>query len=106
MSEAEPESDAVLALIARIGALRPDLEPLDAGLVAALHLGLAADSRTYAKVFGLAHAHALRALVTTEEAGLVAVERREARTQRTRYRLTEDGRTLLASAAPETRVTR
>lgn len=78
---------------------RPDLTRIEAGLLAAPHLGLNADTRSFAKVFDLAHAHVLRALANLDEAGLVTVTERDARTQRTRFAPTEAGRTLFAEAA-------
>ncbi len=96
MSEADDA--AILALVAAMARWRPDLEPLDATLLAAAHRGLIADSRSLAKVFGVAHAHALRALASVEEAGLVAVTRRDARSSRAHYVLTENGFALVGEA--------
>lgn len=78
---------------------RPDLTRIEAGLLAAPHLGLSADTRSFAKVFDLAHAHVLRALSNLDEAGLVTVTERDPRTQRTRFAPTDAGRTLFAEAA-------
>lgn len=98
MSEADA---ALVGLVEALARLRPDDDPLDALLLAAAHLGLAADSRTLAKNLDAAHAHALRALTSVEDAGLVAVIKRDARTSRTHYALTEAGRALLDAAKAE-----
>ncbi|MFC6050785.1 hypothetical protein ACFPYM_23380, partial [Methylobacterium hispanicum] len=50
---------------------RPDLSRLEAGLLAAPHLGLSPDTRSFARIFDVAHAHVLRALSRLDEAGLV-----------------------------------
>ena len=96
MSEADDA--AILATVAAIARRRPDLEPLDAVLLAAAHRGLIADSRSLAKAFDVAHAHALRAVASVEEAGLVAVSRRDTRSSRAHYALTEGGRRLIEVA--------
>ncbi|KAA0124235.1 hypothetical protein CIW48_07855 [Methylobacterium sp. P1-11] len=81
----EPDEAAFVAALDRVSAARSDLDPLAAGLLAALDLGLPGDSRAFARTFGVAHALVLRALAGLEEAGLVAVTARDGRTQRTRY---------------------
>ncbi|KZC00734.1 hypothetical protein [Methylobacterium radiotolerans] len=82
---------AFVAALDRVSAARPDLDPLAAGLLAALDLGLPGDSRTFARTFGVEHALVLRALSGLEEAGLVAVTARDGRTQRTRYTTSGSG---------------
>ena len=84
MSDA-PDEAAFVAALARVSAAHPDLDPLSAGLLAALDLGLPGDSRAFARTFGVEHALVLRAVAGLEEAGLVAVTARDGRTQRTRY---------------------
>ena len=78
---------------------RPDLTRIEAGLLAAPQLGLSPDTRSFARVFDLAHAHVLRALARLDEEGLVTVTERDPRTQRTRFEPTGAARTLLAQAA-------
>ena len=68
--------ESPVAALDRVSAARPDLDPLAAGLVAALDLGLPGDSRAFARTFGVEHALVLRAL-----AGL---DRRRARRRRRR----------------------
>ena len=58
---------AFVAALDRVSAARPDLDPLAAGLLAALDLGLPGDSRTFARTFGVEHALVLRALSGLEE---------------------------------------
>ncbi|MCJ2084906.1 hypothetical protein MKK88_02710 [Methylobacterium sp. E-005] len=84
MSES-PEEAAFVAALDRIAAACPALPPLEAGLLAALDVGLPGDSRAFARTFGVEHALVLRALAGLEEAGRIAVTARDARTQRTRF---------------------
>jgi DNA-binding transcriptional ArsR family regulator len=77
----------------------PELSRLEAGLLAAPHLGLAPDTRSFARIFDVAHAHVLRALTRLDEAGLVEVTGRDPRTQRTRFVPTAEAHTLFAQAA-------
>ncbi|MCJ2055978.1 hypothetical protein MKL09_05380 [Methylobacterium sp. J-048] len=76
---------AFVAALDRTTAAHPGMDPLEAGLLAALDLGLPGDSRAFARSFGVEHALVLRALAALEEAGHVTVTARDARTQRTRY---------------------
>ncbi|WP_342163886.1 hypothetical protein [Methylobacterium sp. SD21] len=85
MSETLDEA-AFVAALGRVSAVHPELPPLEAGLLAALALGLPGDSRAFARTFAVEHALVLRALSELEEAGHVAVTDRDGRTQRTRYR--------------------
>lgn len=100
MSEPLADAPTFLAATDTIAALRPDLSLLEAGLLAGLHLGLAADSRSFARVFGVEHALVLRALDSlARTAALVTLTGRDGRTQRTRYQASTDGETLLAGLA-------
>ena len=93
-----PDEAGFMAEVEAIIARAPDLSPLDAGVLAALDQDVARDSRTFAKLFGVAHALVLRAVSELADgSGLVAVDSRDARTQRTRLALTPAGRQLLAS---------
>ncbi|MDP4023103.1 hypothetical protein Q8W71_10750 [Methylobacterium sp. NEAU 140] len=84
MSENASEA-AFTAALDRVRAARPDLDAIEAGILAALDLGLPGDSRAFARTFAVEHALVLRALTGLAEAGLVAVTDRDPRTQRTRY---------------------
>jgi DNA-binding transcriptional ArsR family regulator len=76
---------AFVAALDRRTATHPGMDPLGAGLLAALDLGLPGDSRAFARSFGVEHALVLRALSALEEDGHVTVTARDGRTQRTRY---------------------
>ena len=80
-----PDEAAFVAALQRISGAHPDLDPLAAGLLTALDLGLPGDSRAFARTFGVEHALVLRALAELDERGHVAVTARDARTQRTRF---------------------
>jgi hypothetical protein len=80
-----PDEAAFVAALDRVSAAHPGLPPLEAGLLAALALGLPGDSRAFARTFGVEHALVLRAIVGLEEAGHLAVTARDPRTQRTRF---------------------
>ncbi len=80
-----PDEAAFVAALDRITATDPALDPLAAGLLAALELGLPGDSRAFARTFGVEHALVLRAVAGLQEAGRLAVTVRDPRTQRTRY---------------------
>ena len=80
-----------------------DLSPLGAGLLAALHLGIANDSRSFARLFGIEHALVLReAVALSEDPGLVVVERQDARTQRLWLSIGESARYLITERLPPT----
>ena len=75
------------------------LSPLGAGVLAAVHLGISADSRSFAKTLGIAHALVLREVDgLSEEAGWLTVTKRHPRTQRTFYALTDSAATRLDAA--------
>lgn len=99
MSEPPADAETFLATTDTIAALRPELSLLESGILAGLHLGLAADSRSFARVFGVEHALVLRAVETLAGETLVSVTARDARTQRTRYAASEVGRSVLAALA-------
>jgi DNA-binding MarR family transcriptional regulator len=74
---------------------RAGLPGIGAGILVAADAGEATDSRAFARLLGVAHALVLRDCVALEEAGLITVERRDARTHRLFYSLTPAGRALL-----------
>ncbi len=84
MSRPAPDAGDFLALAARLQAEKPQLSGIQAGLVAAARLGIANDSRAFARLLGLAHALVLRELNALPE-GLLRIEQRDTRTLRTRY---------------------
>jgi len=86
MSEQASDADRFMAQVERIARAHPQLTQLQAALVAAALLGIAHDSRSFARMLGLAHALVLRELnALAEMDGFVAVTRRDARTMRTFY---------------------
>jgi hypothetical protein len=92
---ASPDEAAFMAEVEAIVARAPELSLLDAALIAALDQGIASDSRSFARIFGVAHALVLRAVSDLEDRfGFVHAVERDARTQRTRLALTEAGRRL------------
>lgn len=96
MSEPPADAETFLAVTDSIAALQPGLSTLEAGILAALHLKLAADSRSFATVFGVEHALVLRAVETLAgEAGLLVETARTAKTQRARYEPNAAGAALL-----------
>lgn len=97
--EPPADADTFLAAADTIAALRPELSLLEAGVLAGLHLGLAADSRSFARVFGVEHALVLRAVEELAGGALLAVTARDARTQRTRYEASPAGRDVFAQLA-------
>ena len=93
-----PELPAEAEFVACLEAIRrqnPALSSLAAGIVAAAHQGVAADSRTFARLSGIAHALVLREInqLTGPDAP-VEITHRETRTQRTHFKLTVKGETL------------
>ncbi|WP_374374898.1 hypothetical protein [Dongia sp.] len=94
----EQTAESYLALVAAVQAAAPQpLSALAAGLLAALHLGIAGDSRAFAQQFDIPHALALRAVSELAALDLVETGTRDPRTQRTSYALTRAGRDLLES---------
>ena len=100
MRDEAAEAAAFTALVAALAAARPDrLSPLPAGILAALHLGIAGDSRSFARIFGIAHALVLRETVALgEDPALLHILRRDDRTQRQWLALTRVGQELIAEA--------
>jgi phage regulator Rha-like protein len=93
-----PEHLSEVDFMACVDAIRTQdqgLSPLTAGVVAAVSKGIAADSRSFAKLFGIAHALVLREI--NQLAGPdapIEIIRRDARTQRTHLKLTVKGEAL------------
>jgi hypothetical protein len=103
MMEAAVNAEALseeqfLALVGEVVRAEPALAPLAAAVLVALHLGVAADSRDFARNLGVEHALALRELTSLAARDLIAIGRRNARTQRTAYAMTATGRQVLIRA--------
>jgi hypothetical protein len=74
-------ADDLLRLAEAIRKQDGQLSPLTAGIVAALWMGLAADSRSFANIFGIPHALVLREInLMDQTGGPVTILRRDART--------------------------
>lgn len=96
-SRAEPSEERVLAFIEALCAADAALTPLSAAIVAAPYLGIASDTRAFARSLGVEHALVLRELtgLTDAHTPLVSITSRDDRTQRTFYALTAAGRALV-----------
>lgn len=97
MSEPPADAETFLATTDTVAALRPELSLLEAGILAGLHLKLATDSRSFARIFGVEHALVLRAVDSLSGSELIGVTARDPRTQRSRYVASPAGLDLLAA---------
>lgn len=95
------QPDPLIGMAETLVALAPErLSMLGAGIMAAVDLGIAHDSRAFARNLDLAHALVIRECVTlAEEPGLIDIENRNDRTQRLHYGLTELGQALVRESA-------
>ncbi|KAB2697868.1 hypothetical protein F9K79_15470 [Ochrobactrum sp. Kaboul] len=85
-----------MALVEKLAGHAQDLSSLGAGIVAALALGVASDSRSFARVLGVAHALVLREVnLLGADGGYIVITQRDPRTQRTRYELSPAGGQLV-----------
>ncbi|WP_371836188.1 hypothetical protein [Ochrobactrum sp. Q0168] len=85
-----------MAQVERLVAASGNLSPFGAGIIAALALGIAADSRTFARVLGIEHALVLREVnLLGADGGYLQITQRDRRTQRTRYELSPSGQQLV-----------
>lgn len=88
-----------MAVVEEIGNTAPvAVDATGAALVAAIHLGIASDSRSLSNKLGIAHAIVLRA-INALSGSLLTVVRRDARTQRTFVTLTDEAEALALSAS-------
>ncbi len=76
-----------MAEVARICKVDPWVSTLGAGILAAISLDIAHDSRAFARAFGIEHALVLREMRTLVELDRLIVTRRDERTQRCSYEL-------------------
>lgn len=79
------EEEQFLALIAEAQAKNSALTSLQAGLIVGAELGIACDSRTFARLLDVAHALVLRDLNILAEQGELRIVKQDARTLRTFY---------------------
>lgn len=88
MTEEAPDADAFLGAVERLTAQDPRLTPLQAGIVTASRMGIANDTRTFARLLGVEHALALRELNQLATLGdYIRITQRDPRTMRTHYTL-------------------
>ncbi|OYR21695.1 hypothetical protein [Brucella thiophenivorans] len=86
------EEAEYLALVDALEASSGKISRLGAGILAATALDIASDSRTFSRLFGVAHALVLREIVALDaDGGYIRVRQRDERTQRTRYELNAAG---------------
>lgn len=91
--------DAFLDQVAHVRAVMPSLTSVGAGVLCALHFGICRDSRTFARLFGIAHALVLREVTAlAEEHVLIELIDRNPRTQRTAFALTDAGLSVVTRA--------
>ncbi|GGF91268.1 hypothetical protein GCM10010924_19020 [Rhizobium wenxiniae] len=86
MNEDRDQPERFLSLVTELQAKDPRLTSLQAALIVAAEVGIALDSRSFARLLGVAHALVLRelnALVAT--GGPLRIVKREARTLRSFY---------------------
>jgi hypothetical protein len=96
MPDSPSEAD-FLALVEAVRSQDATLSPLGAGIITAISQGIADDSRTFARLFGIAHALVLREVnLLCGPQAPIEIVRRDARTQRTHLKLTVKGNTLMA----------
>ncbi|MGY5778524.1 hypothetical protein [Rhizobium sp. LEGMi135b] len=89
MSDAASDPQIFLDLIENLVQANKQLSGLQGALLVACALDIASDSRTFAKVFGVEHALALRELNMLIAAGEFALlTKRDPRTLRTHFKLT------------------
>lgn len=91
------EADAFLARVEEI-AESQNLQPLEAALVVSVGEGVAQDTMSFGRVFGVGHALALRAAAALE-GGLLRATSTSAKSRRMRLELTEAGAALFGRAA-------
>ncbi|MEH7881247.1 hypothetical protein V7798_34165 [Rhizobium laguerreae] len=92
MSEEASDVDRFLALVAAAQGRDIGLTSIQAGLLVAAELGIAGDSRAFARMLGIAHSLVLRELnVLAEREGVLQIVKRDLRTMRVHYTLPPRG---------------
>ncbi|MCV9944971.1 hypothetical protein [Rhizobium sp. BT-175] len=88
MSGEAAEVDRFLALVAAAQGRDIRLTSIQAGLLVAAELEIARDSRTFARMLGIAHSLVLRELnALAEREGVLQIVKRDLRTMRVYYTL-------------------
>jgi hypothetical protein len=84
-----PDAAHFLHLVERALANNPELSPVQGAILVAARQDIARDSKTFARLFGMAHAIVLRELnALIQTTGLVTQTNRDTRTLRTHYQPT------------------
>jgi hypothetical protein len=84
-----PDAEHFLHLVERTLVGNPELSPIQGAILVAARQDIACDSKTFARLFGMAHAIVLRELNALMQAtGLVTQTKRDTRTLRTHYQPT------------------
>lgn len=98
--ESDLTEDQFLDAVSAIRFVAPDLSPIGAAILAAIHFGIARDSRSFSLKLGIEHALALREVtaLSSIELGLLEIVSRSERTQRTQIALTDKGEKLISRA--------
>ncbi|MBY5843963.1 hypothetical protein HFN50_10795 [Rhizobium leguminosarum] len=88
MSEEASDADRFLALVAAAQVRDIRLTSIQAGLLVAADLGIARDSRAFARLLGIAHSLVLRELnVLAEREGVLQIVKPDLSTMRVHYTL-------------------
>jgi hypothetical protein len=91
----EVSEDRFLQIVEAICASDSSLTPVSSALLAAHHLGIAKDSRTFSRNLGIAHALVLREIsAIAGEDGFLSIVGRNERTHRIEFALTDKGKRL------------
>lgn len=102
MSSAQPDAEEFMAQVEQLVQQAPGLSHLQAGLVVAAALNIANDSRSFARLLGVAHALVLRDMNALAALGdFIRITRRDARTLRSHYELGAESLRLLQSQQVE-----
>lgn len=97
--EDEITEEKILEAVSALRSEEAALSPLGAAILAALHFGIAKDSRTFSRKFDIAHALAIREIsALVDDLGFLIVVGRNARTQRTELALSVQALHLLSCA--------
>ncbi len=96
----EITEDQFLEAVSAIRFVAPDLSPIGAAILAAIHFGIATDSRSFSLKLGIEHALVLREItaLSSPELGLIEIVSRSERTQRTQIALAAKGNDLISRA--------
>ncbi|MGO7332248.1 hypothetical protein [Rhizobium leguminosarum] len=88
MSEGASDADRFLALVAAAQGRDNELTSIQASLLVAAELGIARDTRTFARMLGIAHSLVLREVnALAEREGVLQIVKRDTRTMRVHYTL-------------------